>query len=677
MAVSPTSQCYQAARRHLRPHCDGIWVPESLLVSTFERYVATFRTGARHGSSVPGPMEHRKRMAKRQMGELHFGQSHSAAPIWELTSLVDLTQWKWSPPTSPAARSLQNMSATDMRGLSATVVNPFRLLFSQPAEAAEDPHKLDKILLPENVILSGVTEHPTLISWDVDTTPLDVIDTALEFLLHDISNVTGVSARFPIFCDSWQQALAEGRFRGQAVDTVLAGVLDRLDAKSASVGYAKAFGKLKLLLVEATINGMSSGGADQVASFDSVAWNSILRGASTIPMNTIRTFTKAITCIPDAYLISVSSGILENLNSFFKALGRATERPTLPRQASKMLVPLMNLGRPELRFILDDATQRLLEYAHADGVNFVNMRLGWLLFLARLPGIDTEYLAQACTALETGIAHSPLPAPEICRLFLAWSNNQTPLRRYTHLLNAVGHYTTDCYSTLADALWKTRQFYRAKNFGMFLDAIGRENAVTLLVRGVSHPRGGDPRMLANVALGIRKPRAAIDVLCLFEECRRRKKPFWKSSFGFKALEILTWVPDIDHSKILRLFRIDPSRRFGLRRRRRVKGLQQNVVARIVAVSIVMGFSPFITSRKGFRLMMKCYAKLAKHENTPPRSFLQALVHQITRPLLDGQPGITTRVQYILGIVRQHAGREEAGRIATAIERRRMFNFKPK
>ncbi|KAJ8120146.1 hypothetical protein O1611_g10438 [Lasiodiplodia mahajangana] len=470
-----------------------------------------------------------------------------------------------------------------MRALSAAVVNPFRLLFSPHAGSADDPPKLDKILLPENVTLSGVGEQLPPVAWNADTTPIAVIDAALELLSRDMSNVTRTSAGVSIFCDNWQQALARGLFSGQAVNTILTGILDGLNAKPVGVLDSKACEKRKLLVIEATIKGMSGRGTGQATSFDYIAWNSILRGASKIQMNTIRIFTKAMTCVPEPHLISVSSGILENLNSFFRALGRATERSTLSRQASKMLVPLMNLGQPELRFILDDATQRLLEYAHADDLSFVNIRFGWLLFLARLPGMDKEYLARTCAALETGITRPPLPESEICHLFLAWINSQVPLRRYDYLLNTVNRNTKDCYFMLGSRLWRTRQFHHTIHFSKFLDSIDRENAIASLARGVSNPRRGGPCTLASIALGVRKPLAAIDILCLFEECRRRKKSFWNSAFGFKALEILTWLPGFDYRKILRLLNIDPSRQFRVQRRRhRLRRLHPAIVAKIVA-----------------------------------------------------------------------------------------------
>ncbi|TGJ86975.1 hypothetical protein E0Z10_g1788 [Xylaria hypoxylon] len=475
MAVSSGAQCYQAVRRRLRPHYDSIWVPDSLLASAFERYAATFRTGARYGSSVPGPMEHRKRLAKRHMGELHFGQSHPAAPIWELANLVDLTQWKWTPPTSPDARSRQNVNTAETRTLSDAVLKPLRLLFPPRTDTTDDPHKLDKILLPKDVILSGVAELLPFTASDTDITPHDVINAALESLSRDISNGTGATPLFSRVCESWELALAGGLFHGEAISNVLTGIGDGLLSIESVDAYGpKTVDRIKLLLLEATIEGLSKGGINQNTSFDHVAWSSILHGVSTIQMNTIRVFTKAIACVPGPSLKAVSSEILENLNTFFNALGRAGMRSTLARQSAKMAVPLKSLGDLEFRFVLDDAMKKVLEYTSVGGVNFLKVRFGWLLLLARLPGVDGEYLAQACIALEGGLVARPLTDSEICQLLLVWANSQAPLEQYAKLREVLHCTNSKCYRMLGALLWKTRQYYRVRRFSKFLQAIGRE-----------------------------------------------------------------------------------------------------------------------------------------------------------------------------------------------------------
>jgi len=49
-------------------------------------------------SNVPGPLEARRRLGKRKMTALNSFDMGPALPPWELSRVVDLTQWQWMPP---------------------------------------------------------------------------------------------------------------------------------------------------------------------------------------------------------------------------------------------------------------------------------------------------------------------------------------------------------------------------------------------------------------------------------------------------------------------------------------------------------------------------------------------------------------------------------------------------
>ncbi|KAI0486260.1 hypothetical protein F4859DRAFT_362671 [Xylaria cf. heliscus] len=672
MAVSSSSQCYQAVYHRLRPHYHSIWVPDSLLASAFERHVALSRAGARYGSSVPGPMEHRKRLSRRNMGELHFGQSHSAAPIWELASMVDLTQWQWKPPTLPNRRSRPNTNTTttEVRPPSDAMLSPMPSFFPQGAGPADDPPIRDEMLLPKHAILRGVAEPLPSTASDVGSTPLDVINAALESLSRDMANSTEDSSLFSGFCEGWRKALADGLFRAEAIGQVLTGISDGLNIQSIHTSNSRTADRLKLVLLEATIEGISRGETRQATSFDRVAWASILDAVSTIQMNTIRIFGKAIACIPQQSLKEVLPGILRNLDAFFNALGRVNSRQTVLRQAAKMAVPLKSLGQPELSFILDEATQMVLGYARVDGVTYEHIRLSWLLLFARMPGVHEERLAQACNTLEADMVDLSLKEIEICHIFIVWAASQAPFE-YHGMIRTFLKIGSHCYRLLALRLWETNQYYRIRQFSKFLQLVGRENKLFL----ISNFRRYGPSSLASIAIGMRRPQAAIDILCLCEESRRRKSSFWESPLGFKALEILTWVPNFNHRMLWSALAIPQDNEIRARYPRRVlPGLHEHKISTIAAVGVVAALSPHLSQRKAFALLTNCYLNLKRHNAKLPRAFLHGLVHNITRPLAEGQPGISSRIEYLLYIIQHQLGVAEARQVAMVMERRRKANF---
>jgi len=88
---------------------DAIWITDDLLAETYRRFVQTSITHdcRRHGSNVPGPLEARRRQARRRIG-LATGAGTSLAPF-DLGALLGLnarppanweTSWKWEPPAT-------------------------------------------------------------------------------------------------------------------------------------------------------------------------------------------------------------------------------------------------------------------------------------------------------------------------------------------------------------------------------------------------------------------------------------------------------------------------------------------------------------------------------------------------------------------------------------------------
>ena len=87
-----------------------IWITDELLHDTFDRFCSLCTPkGRRHGSNVPGPLEARRRLAKRRMNNLSVGREvgPGTAPdspfvfglfdgLWRERTAQD--EWKYEPP---------------------------------------------------------------------------------------------------------------------------------------------------------------------------------------------------------------------------------------------------------------------------------------------------------------------------------------------------------------------------------------------------------------------------------------------------------------------------------------------------------------------------------------------------------------------------------------------------
>ena len=95
--------CCRAVQRQLSPF-DSIWVSDDALCSAFHRLLVISRPNRRHGSSVPGPMESRRRLGRRRIAHLSEAfptTPHAPTSLWGSLGDIDRAQWQWQAPTRP------------------------------------------------------------------------------------------------------------------------------------------------------------------------------------------------------------------------------------------------------------------------------------------------------------------------------------------------------------------------------------------------------------------------------------------------------------------------------------------------------------------------------------------------------------------------------------------------
>ncbi|KAK7969497.1 hypothetical protein PG988_008570 [Apiospora saccharicola] len=412
-----SSTCCRAINRRLLVQHDCVWVPESALSAAYERYCSASRIAfRRHGSSVPGPLENRKRQNKRQMGELTFGHAHGSAPLWDLENLPDLTQWKWKPPTE--RRSRQTVQAD--RNLWNAVV-----AWLSPRNDARSQSVLEQPASTSSDILQDATPitmaDPTSVALGSDTESAGWIEQGFDALIQDVSldRTLRMCPNFSSFCDTLRDGLSEGRISAGALCSLVPSMADGLARSALTLDIQqekKVFERLKAQFIGASIDGLEALRARLGDThFDGNVWEILLQEASHLRFNSLRTFARLMSLIPSNGIGSLSVVIHANLNNFLAAVSQDTHR-THEKQINKLAGIIQDLGLMEHRHILDEVLTDLAQNTHS--TNFTVMRFCWLQVLARLRSLDDEALANACVFLETGITAEPLTSKQIARIFL-------------------------------------------------------------------------------------------------------------------------------------------------------------------------------------------------------------------------------------------------------------------
>lgn len=97
------ARCLLAQQRP-RSSNQAVWVRDDLLVAVFQSFCGKHANSKRHGSSVPGPMECRRRAGKRRLSA--FAEAPptpliDVGTLWGYPTAVDRSQWQWQPPSNP------------------------------------------------------------------------------------------------------------------------------------------------------------------------------------------------------------------------------------------------------------------------------------------------------------------------------------------------------------------------------------------------------------------------------------------------------------------------------------------------------------------------------------------------------------------------------------------------
>ncbi|KAI1466729.1 uncharacterized protein F4812DRAFT_432589 [Daldinia caldariorum] len=660
------SQCRRAANRRIRSQNDSIWIPDALLAAVFDRYCMNSRTIVRYGSSVPGPMENRRRMGKRHMGELNLGQMRSGSPLWGLENLADLTQWHWKPPLLPHERLQQRR---DARARERPFVRTMLNWFSQTA-----------------IEEAGTQLSPNM-GWDAQTLPTQIVDAGLDLVFRDLVSMETAATRpnFKKFCHSWRNYLAGSPYSGDTIRTVLDGIQQGINTSRTGTeqSFEWTMDRIKLELLDATVAGLSNHGVDEQSRFNDLIWCDILQRISELTINTVRLFRKAMDYIPENHLNDVSTGVLANIRTFLIASSLHTDRSSISRQANKMAASLRKLNSTDHLHILEDGTKHLLMLRKTTNLYFPRIRMGWLQLLARLPSVDDGYLAKTACILEAGKRVKSLSNREICEMYLAM--HRSSLKCRDRMYNCVQKYNvedSEAYGHFGMELWETDQFGLAKGFCKFLYKLGREQDVMKFAKGARIFIKCEASPLANIAIGVGDPVLAINILNLYRESRVDEKRMGAPrGSSYTSLATATLIT-LSKNRSFRPYKILSALRVKQLPGKHVQGplrfptIRQLRKATIAATRAAMTFAILenISSKQSFTFISNCITYLQKKRGlvvTEPA--LRALLHNITRDLAEGKPGRITRLRWFLSLADRHIGRDRMLKLGLALKEWRRIN----
>ncbi|ETS88044.1 hypothetical protein PFICI_01872 [Pestalotiopsis fici W106-1] len=695
----PQTQCCRAIRRRLRSPCDSALLPESALVSAFEQVCSISRvTSRRNGSNVPGPLENRRRTGKRHMGELNFGHLNAPAPFWELANAVDLTQWKWTPPSSFEARHAQQEQGESKSFLAslqswvsrtqtpstayADGLDPF-LPSIASVEAVAPVSSPDAVRVVERAATPSARELPSATlngTFDAEWLNEKALDAMFPEQFSDDT--------LTIFCNGLYTAVAEETIDRDTLASFLKRITDaayNLAANSNGTITIKRCSSLLLRLYTTINDGLhaTSNARDGYFDDDYKVFATLLVATSRLEINSLVLFGKIMANIPAERLVQCKYSIVMNINGFLDALSQHAisnekkERKTIVRQITKMAGCLSSLDSriSQHQWILQRISLHLLNQLEANPIGHEAsrcnlMRSAWLQLLARLPQVEDDYLVEVCNMLESSSSAGPLTQRQICELFLTRINSRYSVKHISNVNRQLkSSPESACYATVSSSLWKTGQHRYLKMLANLLQRLGRQQDIRHVAHGLRKHVHNDIQPLANLAIGLGHPQLAVWVYFRYHQSRWKSKNFWNTNFAQEILNKLMESNEMSTEKMLDALKINPTRpqrstresceevivdkdssHLTAKQQRMKPRLTLQRIRQTEKIAAALASTRHISDREAFRRITRCIEFLQSHNTplTPP--ILRALFDVVTRDLEAGKPGRTSRLKWFLGLL---------------------------
>ncbi|KAK1997525.1 hypothetical protein LX36DRAFT_68576 [Colletotrichum falcatum] len=361
----PTARCCRAVQQQIRTPLENIWITDGLLASAFERYCHVSRLTRRKSSSVPDPLENRRRLGKRKMTDLHMN-TQPTLPPWAMDFLPDLSQWTWQPPTQRSSEETRVL-LSQQRQLVPWKIPRWWTSNVEPKE--EEPNTAGAQSQPEIGFYNQLAKARAAVAASTSGVIGPAYFNFIVGLQHDLE--LGI-------LDPEVVKMAVSTFPSSLIGT---GVDD--EVVNASIE----------MFLSAVVNGIAASKVLGPQEFDASLWNLVMCNASQLPADdaAILLFQRTLEAIPLCYVNDAHEAIIAAVQTL--AVCHSPEGG----RAADIGAALHRLSPADHGALLDKMETRIYEGSAAfEEEPRQKLRFFWLQILAHMPHVDTNYLLDAC-----------------------------------------------------------------------------------------------------------------------------------------------------------------------------------------------------------------------------------------------------------------------------------------
>ncbi|GKT48283.1 uncharacterized protein ColSpa_08464 [Colletotrichum spaethianum] len=655
----PTARCCRVVQQQIRAPLDNIWITEGVLASAFERYCHVSRLTRRKSSSVPGPLENRRRLGKRKMTDLHMN-TQPTLPPWAIEFPVDLSQWKWQPPTQRSSEKNRDLQSQQSQPV------PSRILQWWTNKVEPKEEELDRIGAEHQ---SGIEFHRQL---------------AKARAAVAASTPNAIGPAYYNFIGSLQEDLKMGVLDSEAVDMAVSTFPSSLIDTGVDGEVVNA--SIEMFL-SAVVNGIASSKVLGPSEFDARLWNLLLNRISQLPANdaTILLFQTTLDAIPRQYVNDAHEGIVAAVQAL-----AVSQLPGRGR-AADIGVALRCLSPTDHGALLDGMEAAIYEGSAAfEEETRQKLRFLWLQTLAHMPHVDTSYLLDACvrSAYFDGERFS-LVGRDLSRLLIQYWATRGFLSEHK-AVEAAWDRDSSNHPELNFAWLAThicdleprgyrngRQVAVLMSFFRVLRRLGREKELMASLQSFCETREKVTILpFKLLAMASRDHNAALEIFMFLEthatKLDGKLKAQWNWMSWMHYVKPMIEDKSVNPLVIWKLVNCGVGRSF----RKTVQQPQRLMKKRTrLMENMALWFSQadHFTDAMALRQVCRCVGWLRGHNIALSDKVLVALLSVVTREFKRGEFGRTSRLAWFLDLLEQHQGPDERRAVAQVLQRWRITN----
>ncbi|KAK0632155.1 hypothetical protein B0T14DRAFT_22736 [Immersiella caudata] len=652
------SRCGRVLQRKITSPRDSVWVSDDALSAAFEQYcVVSNKTQRRYAGNVPGPLECRRRLGRRHMGELASFQSPSLPPPWAFEVPLDFSQWQWEPPRRPdAPKPKQKHVRTQDNGWLGSL-----FFWSMPLEAEipdqEPPssHDLDhpaSLAQPPNL---GILFRTNVEDFErsAATSPLDVLEAGMKSLCHDLQQSISVGEHsFEIYCRIFFEILEVldkrfGVYRPSEADILymslysafVAGASDK-DLKD--LRFWTKFIDLAYLLPIADFYRLSSTALEGFPKSDVTKYWSLKILCSRTPLKR-------------AYdLVDGASSSLLKVQRILSSFGSA---PNDSRAGVSLeSTDAIQRARAELekaRFALTSADAAAFTYTRCSEIKRRAVAALW--------GVrDSELCSLFLTHWNSRGLHKDFDGT----LKLTYEGYRSG--RDDTALSALALAMFDHLAGSSDSTWLRRGLYI--NLWRVLKYLGRSNDMAKSLNALSHTHQLPCSFYFTLASACQDHHAVLRLASLYiHDLQKPRGRNWHPALVKRHVNGIISDGSVPSGVIWPALGIRVvGREVRIGRRRHNRYFQRHIPAIATAIATKLVDAPHLSPGAAFRIVSESVRVLEATTRRVPVRVIEALYRAVIKSTPAENMGVTARQQWFIDVVRRNYGDNVADKCCDAL-----------